>query len=99
MKIELEDLWVCEIATRNLKPILDPLTIKVKIINKAKGGDVLNDIDIKMNRDISNNSNLSNIIIIFFRHQHILIILIMIMVFMILILEFSTSKVDILLNY
>lgn len=52
-----------------------------------------------INKDIISISNLSNIRMMFFRHQHILNILIIIMIYNILINRFSTSKVDILLNY
>lgn len=99
MKIEFEDLWEWDMATRSLRPILDPLTIKVRIIRRDKGGDILNDIDIVMNKVINISSKLKRSIIMFFRHQHSLINLINIIVFIKIMLEFSTSKVDILLNY
>lgn len=90
-------MW--DIATNNLSPILDPLTIKVKIISRVKFEDSLSDMAIVINKEINNSSNLISIMMIFFRHQHILISLIVIIIFMNIILEFSTSKVDILLNY
>lgn len=72
----LEDLWEWEIDTRSLSPILDPLTIIVKIISNVNGGDILNENDIVINIVIRSSSNLNRSMIMFFRHQHILIRLI-----------------------
>lgn len=55
--------------------------------------------DIRVNKDIINISNLKSIRMIFFRHQHMLIKLNKIMRYIIFIKEFSTSKVDIFINY
>lgn len=84
--------------TSSLRPKLEPLTIIASIISKdeIEAKDI---IIIAVNKDIINISRLNNIRIILFRHQHILNILIIIMIRSKLISEFSTSKVDILLNY
>lgn len=92
-------MWRWEIETNNLNPKLDPLTIIANIISKDEIEDKGNSIIIVVNKDIINISNLNNIKIILFRHQHILNILIIIIIRRRLIYRFSTSKVDILLNY
>lgn len=96
---EFEDLCKWDIDTRRLRPILDPLTIITNIISN----DEIDHVDIvsikEVNNDIISISKLNNIKIIFFRHQHILSILIIIMINIKFIFRFSTSKVDILLNY
>lgn len=99
MKMELDELCELDMVTNNLSPILDPATIIVNIINKDDKEIWDNDILKKENNEISINSSLSNIVIIFFRHQHILKILKYNMDMLKLILDFSTSKVDIFINY
>lgn len=99
IQYELEELCKCEIETNNLRPNLDPLTIIANIINRDEIEDKGITIIIVVNKDIIIISKLNNIRIILFRHQHILNILIIIMIRSILIYRFSTSKVDILLNY
>lgn len=86
INVEFDELCECDIDTNNLRPALDPLTIIVNIINKEDTDLWEIDIDIFVNNDIINNSNLSNIGIIFFRHQHILAILVMIIIFIILLI-------------
>jgi len=80
MNIELDDLWVWHIATNRLRPILDPLTINVRIMNNDNEGDNLRENDRFMNIEINMSSNLRRSMIMFFRHQHILIILMSVIV-------------------
>lgn len=95
----MEELCRWEIETSNLRPKLDPLTIIANIINRDEIEDKGIIIIIDVNKDMINISKLSSIRIILLRHQHILNILIIIMIRSKLINRFSTSKVDILLNY
>lgn len=95
----MEELWVRDNDTSNLRLILDPLAIKTNIIS-VENNDVIGiDKVIMKNNEISNNSNLNNIEIMFFRHQNILRVLKIIIIMVNFILEFSTSKVDIFINY
>lgn len=89
-------MWDRDKDTNNPSPILDPLAIITSIINKDDNEINEKDDDKKKYSEINNSSSLSNIGMIFFRHQHILRILNVIIVDLNVILEFSTSKVDIL---
>lgn len=95
---ELDELCECEIETSRLNPILDPLTIIANIIKRDDTDDIEIVFIMIVNIDIINNSNLRSIRIIFFRHQHNLAVLIIIMSIIILIIEYSTSKVDVLVK-
>lgn len=99
IKIDCDELWEWDNLTSNLNPILDPLTIIVRIIRRVDKD--IGEIDSAklVKSDKIKSSNLRSIGIIFFRHQHILIILVMIIIFIKFIFRFSTSKVDILINY
>lgn len=99
MGCELDELCECEIDTRNLNPILDPLTIMANMSNNTIEEELDVVIIILVNRDIISISNLNNIKMIFLRHQHILEVLMIIIIIIIFIIEFSTSKVDIFINY
>lgn len=81
IEFELEELWENDIDTKSLNPNLEPLTIIANIIRREDKDDIDIYIDIIVNSDIINISNLNNIKIIFFRHQHILRNLIIIIIF------------------
>jgi len=68
-------------------------------MKRDNGGKIVIEVEIDINKEIRRSSNLRSIIIIFLRHQHILRVLIIISIFIRLIIEFSTSKVDIFINY
>lgn len=84
-------------ATRRANPILEPLTMNEIMINMYEDW---NDDEFKMikdNNEINISSSLRSIIIIDLRHQNVDVSLIRNKYFKIK--KFSTSKVDILINY
>lgn len=95
----MEELWEWDNDTNKLNPILDPLVIKTNIIKEDDMEIIEMDIVKKEYKEINKNSILNNIKMMFFRHQHILKMLNRIIVVLKFIEEFSTSKVDIFINY